>query len=230
LEVAVLVNPNARASEASLSSPRKPGLSTTMASCLDALERLTIVLLYVWLVWRVVASFDGNGQLISVFLLASEGLVLVFTLIRRRSLEITTRPVDWMLAFAATVAPFLVQPSPGHALVAPGVALSMMIFGMLLQIHAKVALGRSFGCVAANRGLKFSGPYRFVRHPMYAGYLLSHLAFLAMNPSPWNATLYLLAYVLQVPRLLAEERLLGRDADYARYRQAVRYRLIPGLF
>ncbi len=201
-----------------------------MAACLDALERLTIVVLYLWLVWRVVASFDGNGQLISVFLLASEGLVLAFTLIRRRSREITTRPMDWTLAFAATAAPFLVQPSPGRALVSPGFALTMMIFGMLLQIHAKIALGRSFGCVAANRGLKFSGPYRFVRHPMYSGYLLSHLAFLAMNPSPRNAALYLLAYVLQVPRLLAEERLLGHDANYLRYRQAVRYRLIPGLF
>jgi protein-S-isoprenylcysteine O-methyltransferase Ste14 len=226
----VLLLPNASASEASSVSPTKPALSSIMASCLDALERVTIVLLYLWLVWRVVASFDGNGQLISIFLLASEGLVLVFTLIRRRSREITTRAVDWIFAFAATAAPFLVQPSPGHALVAPGVALSMMIFGMLLQIHAKIALGRSFGCVAANRGLKFSGPYRFVRHPMYCGYLLSHLAFLAMNPSPRNATLYLLAYALQVPRLLAEERLLGHDADYIRYREAVRYRLIPGLF
>ena len=217
-------------SETRAVSPGMTLLSPTMATCLDALERLTIVLLYLWLVWRIVASFDGDGQLISVFLAVSEGLVLVFTLVRRRSVEITSRAMDWGLAFAATAAPLMVQPSPGRALLAPGVAVTMMIVGMLLQIHAKISLGRSFGCVAAHRGLKFGGPYRFVRHPMYSGYLLSHLAFLAMNPSAWNGALYLLAYVLQVPRLLAEERLLGHDPDYIRYRETVRYRLIPGLF
>jgi protein-S-isoprenylcysteine O-methyltransferase Ste14 len=201
-----------------------------MATCLDALERLAIVLLYLWLVWRIVASFDGSGQLISVFLAFSEGLVLVFTLVRRRSREISGRVGDWLLALAATAAPLLVQPAPGRALVPTAFALGLMIFGMLLQIHAKFALGRSFGCVAANRGLKFGGPYRFVRHPMYSGYLMSHLAFLAMNPSARNGLLYLLAYALQVPRLLAEERLLGHDAGYREYRRSVRYRLIPGLF
>jgi protein-S-isoprenylcysteine O-methyltransferase Ste14 len=230
VEPAVQLLSDTRTSEQRGVSTGRSVLSSTMASCLDALERLTIVLLYLWLVWRVVASFDGNGQLISVFLAVSEGLVLVFTLIRRRSVEITNRVMDWGLAFAATAAPLMVQPSPGRALVAPVVAVTMMIFGMLLQIHAKFELGRSFGCVAAHRGLKFGGPYRFVRHPMYSGYLLSHLAFLSMNPSAWNSALYLLAYVLQVPRLLAEERLLGHDADYLRYRQTVRYRLIPGLF
>ena len=93
--------------------------------------------------------------------------------------------------------------------------------GMVVQLHAKITLGRSFGCVPAHRGLKLSGPYRFVRHPMYAGYLLSHLAFLAMNLTPWNIAVYALCYSLQLPRLLAEERLLSRDRCYRDYRAAV---------
>ena len=212
------------------SPPANAERSRAIASVLDALERLTIVLLYVWLVTRVVTHFDGNGRLISAFLLLSEGLVLVFTLLRRRSRAISGRSVDWLLAFAATAAPLMVQPHPGSSAVPPAVATVLMIVGMLVQIHAKWALGRSFGCVAAHRGLKRGGPYRFVRHPMYAGYLMSHLAFLLMNPTAWNAALYFLAYALQIPRLLAEERLLGADPEYFRYRQTVRYRLIPGLF
>jgi protein-S-isoprenylcysteine O-methyltransferase Ste14 len=106
----------------------------------------------------------------------------------------------------------------------------LMLIGMIVQVHAKIVLGRSMGCVAANRGLKFYGPYRFVRHPMYAGYLIIDVAFVLMNPSDWNCGIYALCYAAQIPRLLAEERLLSQDSQYKEYRADVRYRLIPGVF
>jgi protein-S-isoprenylcysteine O-methyltransferase Ste14 len=65
---------------------------------------------------------------------------------------------------------------------------------------------------------------------MYTGYLVSHLAFLLMNPTWWNLGVYAFCYALQTPRLLAEERLLARDPQYRDYQAAVRYRLIPGVF
>ena len=106
----------------------------------------------------------------------------------------------------------------------------MVLTGFSVQLVAKIALGRSFGCVPAHRGLKKRGPYQIVRHPMYTGYLLSHMAFLLVNPTWWNFCVYLVCYAAQVPRLLAEERLLRHDAEYASYMTAVRYRLIPGVF
>jgi protein-S-isoprenylcysteine O-methyltransferase Ste14 len=102
--------------------------------------------------------------------------------------------------------------------------------GMMIQLHAKITLGRSMGFVPAHRGLKFSGPYRFIRHPMYAGYILCHFAFLAANPSIWNAVIYAIVIPLHVYRLCAEETLLGLDPLYGGYRREVRYRLVPGLF
>jgi protein-S-isoprenylcysteine O-methyltransferase Ste14 len=65
---------------------------------------------------------------------------------------------------------------------------------------------------------------------MYAGYLISHLAFLALNPTPWNLLVYALCYAVQIPRLLAEERLLSADPDYRAYQTQVHYRLVPGVF
>jgi protein-S-isoprenylcysteine O-methyltransferase Ste14 len=100
----------------------------------------------------------------------------------------------------------------------------------MIQVHAKLSLGRSFGCVAANRGLKFGGPYQFVRHPMYFGYLMTHLGFLLVNPTAWNVSTYVLCYSMQIPRLLCEERLLSKDQDYQRYARLVHFRLIPGIF
>ena len=84
--------------------------------------------------------------------------------------------------------------------------------------------------VAARRALVLGGPYRFVRHPMYLGYLVTHLAVIGMNPASTNLALYAACWLCQVPRLLAEERLLGEDPAYQAYRGAVRWRLLPGLW
>jgi protein-S-isoprenylcysteine O-methyltransferase Ste14 len=197
---------------------------------LDVAERSLGVALYAALVVRVVGAYRAHGGAASLFILPSEGLVLLFLLIRRRARALSARPRDWALALAATVAPMLVTPGVGRPLVAPAAAAVVMVVGTLVQLDAKLTLGRSFGCVPAHRGLKLSGPYRLVRHPMYLGYLVGHLAFLLVNPTAWNFGAYVACYVLQIPRLVAEERLLAADAAYAAYCARVRWRLFPGLF
>jgi protein-S-isoprenylcysteine O-methyltransferase Ste14 len=163
-------------------------------------------------------------------LLISEGLVVVFLLMRRPSRDLSRSPVDWLLAIAATWGPLLVRPSGDEPIVSPAAAAFVWLVGTFVQVWAKLALGRSFGCIPAHRGLKLEGPYRIVRHPMYAGYLLCHVSFWLLNPSLGNLALFAVCDMLQIPRLLAEERLLGRDPEYQRYRGEVRFRLVPGLF
>ncbi len=99
-----------------------------------------------------------------------------------------------------------------------------------MQLFAKLSLGRSFGLLPANRGVVSTGAYRFVRHPIYAGYLLSEIGFLLANFSTRNLITIGVWMVLQIGRILLEERLLSDDADYRAYRAQVRYRLIPGVF
>jgi protein-S-isoprenylcysteine O-methyltransferase Ste14 len=210
--------------------PASAGRRGTTPRVVDGAERLLLLALYGWMVARLVIGSGQDGRLASLLILPSEGLVVLFMLLRRRADEISRHPGEWLLAVAATCAPMLVTTGVGNPLVPPAAGATVLLMGLLVQMHAKVTLGRSFGCIPANRGLKLAGPYRFVRHPMYAGYLLSHLGFLAMNPTPRNLTLYAACYALQVPRLLAEERLLARDARYRDYQATVRYRLIPGVF
>jgi protein-S-isoprenylcysteine O-methyltransferase Ste14 len=211
-------------------SPSREGRNRLGDRCLDWGERLLLLGAYGWLVARLLGGYWATGGMTSLLLLASEGLVVFFLLVRRRASEVSRRPGEWLLALAATCSPMLVSTAVGDALVPATVGAAVLLTGMLVQLHAKLTLGRSLGCVPAHRGLKRSGPYRLVRHPMYAGYLLSHAAFLLMNPLPWNLAVYALCYALQVPRLLAEERLLARDPCYRQYQAAVRYRLIPGVF
>jgi protein-S-isoprenylcysteine O-methyltransferase Ste14 len=200
------------------------------ARWLDWGERSVVLVLYCWLVVRILIMYSADGRLANLLLLPSEGLVVVFLLLRRGTTAISRSPLEWLLALGATCAPLMVTPGVESPLIPPAAAALLLLFGMLLQIHAKLVLGRSFGCVPAHRGLKLNGPYRFVRHPMYAGYLLGHTAFLLINPTRWNAAIYLLCYATQIPRLLAEERLLRRDPAYRDYQSQVRFRLIPWLF
>jgi protein-S-isoprenylcysteine O-methyltransferase Ste14 len=213
------------------SAPAGTDRAARRAMALDLAERLTVLALYGFLVLRLVGAYRSTGHFVNLLLLLSEGLVVVFILLRRPARTLSRRPGDWLLAFAATCFPLLAVPGIGSSpLVSPVVAVVVLLAGIFIQLSAKIILGRSFGCVAAHRGLKREGPYRFVRHPMYAGYLLTHLAFLAVNPIAWNLLVYALADGLQLPRLLAEERLLNEDPDYRAYAASVRYRLIPGLF
>jgi protein-S-isoprenylcysteine O-methyltransferase Ste14 len=199
-------------------------------TCLDWIERLLVLSFYLWLVARLLGNYWADGSLANLLLLPSEGLVVLFLLLRRRARKISMHPSEWLLALAGTCAPMLIRPETAHALVPAQVGATVVLMGMVIQILAKIALGTSLGCVPAHRGLKLNGPYRFIRHPMYAGYALGHIGFLLMNPTLWNLILYLGCETLMVLRLLAEERLLSADPRYRAYQTEVCYRLVPGLF
>jgi len=105
-----------------------------------------------------------------------------------------------------------------------------MVAGLFVQASSKVFLGRSFGIVAANRGVKVSGPYRIVRHPIYAGYTLTHIGFLLLFPCWQNLIIYTITLGLQIVRIMKEERVLSEDPAYRALMQTTRYRLMPGVF
>jgi len=85
--------------------------------------------------------------------------------------------------------------------------------------------------VDARQTVVTTGPYRIVRHPMYAGMLLSGLATPLLLGSTWAELFLLPGYALLIVRLLAEERLLSeRLAGYKEYMGRTRRRLIPGVW
>ncbi len=102
--------------------------------------------------------------------------------------------------------------------------------GLLVVIAGKLSLGRSFGLMPANRGIVSTGLYRVVRHPIYLGYLVTHLAFVAANATMWNVVLLVTADLALMARAVCEERTLARDPQYQEYLQLVRWRVLPGVF
>ena len=198
---------------------------------LDWLEKAIVVGLFASFAERNYHAVVDQGHWFNVIMVASEALVALFVLIRRPSTEVTHRPGDWLLAFAATVGPLLAgATSRSHPLIPQGSGVMILLVGLALQIWAKLTLRRSFGIVPANRGVKANGPYRFVRHPMYLGYVTVHVGFLLLSPNVWNIVVYGVSFAIQLVRMRAEERLLGCDPTYAAFAGKTRFRLLPGVF
>jgi protein-S-isoprenylcysteine O-methyltransferase Ste14 len=198
-----------------------------LARLADLGERAFSVVLFAGLAVRVVADIaqrPGNAAI-----LVSEGTVVLFMLLRRRPLTVTTRPLDWLAALLGTAAPMLIRPG-GHALAPPAIGLGLILTGFGLAMWGKLTLRRSFGLAAANRGVVASGAYNVVRHPIYAGYLLTYVGFFLNNPTVWNAALYGVTLGLIVVRIGAEENVLRLDPLYAAFMSRVRYRVAPGLY
>ncbi|OWV75126.1 isoprenylcysteine carboxyl methyltransferase [Rhizobium sp. R339] len=197
---------------------------------LDIVEKVLISYFFVAIVMRVLPQMQDNRAVIDCLLLISEGAAAFLILMRRPTRNTSLRLFDWTVTAVGTLFPLLVLPSATQPLAPLTLCVMVMAFGLALQISAKLTLRRSFGLVPANRGVKIGGPYKFVRHPMYAGYLLTHIGFFLAHPSLWNFAIYATALMAQCFRLLAEERLLKQDAAYTAFMATTRYRLVPFVF
>ena len=82
----------------------------------------------------------------------------------------------------------------------------------------------------ASGRLVTSGPYRFVRNPMYSALLLFAAAEVVAYADPWKFLCWLaLALVLMGKAMLEERGLRAHFPGYAEYASRVR-RFIPGVF
>jgi protein-S-isoprenylcysteine O-methyltransferase Ste14 len=76
-----------------------------------------------------------------------------------------------------------------------------------------------------------SGPYRYVRHPGYTGYIASFLGMSLALGSPWAIIPAGLIACLLVIRTAMEDRTLQNElSGYRDYAQRVHYRLLPGIW
>jgi protein-S-isoprenylcysteine O-methyltransferase Ste14 len=171
-----------------------------------------------------------GGDLHNVPFAIENSLLLVLFLTRRRSAETSARPADWAVAAVASWLPLAYLAQGGVAVTQAYLGTAIQLVGLGMAVAAFGFLGRSIGIVAADRGLKTGGIYRVVRHPAYAAHVTTGAGFLIANPHWINATIWATAFACQIARIHAEERLLRRRTQYAVYADAVRWRLLPGVY
>lgn len=190
------------------------------------LSRLGLCTLYVFFAYSHLVAIQQDGLRLSLLLLVVfETTMVGLVFVRRDSTEVDFTTTAVIAGLVGSFAALGFRPTGGgeDLLVGQGIQL----VGVLFQLGASLSLGRSFGLVPANRGIKTGGLYQLVRHPFYFSYLVTQTGYIISNPSTRNALVLATGIWFQVIRIRYEERLLLGDADYVAYTGSVRWHLIP---
>mgnify|MGYP002381288497 CR=1 FL=1 len=195
---------------------------------MPGLGDLLLALIYGLFV-RISIGAAIQGDIGALILAVQELSIVVLVLIRRRAhVTVTTDSPPAILGWCGTILPLLLRPSTLAPVPLALLGNVLQLAGGMLVLAATLRLGRSFGIIAANRGIQTDGLYCVVRHPIYAAYLLAFGGFVLAHPTLINGAILTGWLIVQVLRIHAEERLLMQDTRYAAYAEQVRYRLIPG--
>lgn len=160
----------------------------------------------------------ADGGLVSI-LLALQSALAAFFLTMHKPVERVSHPLMTLIAWVCALLPLAFDVKHANALYS--------IPGLLLALWSLIALGFSFSIAPEDRGVVERGPYRFIRHPMYLGEMLSLLGLCVSANNTWNWLALLMFIRLLMLRISAEERVIE---NYARYKKFIRWRLIPWIW
>jgi protein-S-isoprenylcysteine O-methyltransferase Ste14 len=190
-----------------------------------------------WQAWVFVAAFEVSAQALGVYFLVHDRKLVE----RRMNIGPVAeqRPAQKLISalFMLGFAGFVVLPAFDHRFgwspVAPVVSviadamivLSFLLFFVVMKSNSYAAATIQ---VEEEQPVVSTGPYAYVRHPMYSGALLLLAAMPLALGSWWSVLLVVPFFPVLVWRILDEEIFLrGNLPGYAEYMQRVRFRLVP---
>lgn len=189
-----------------------------------------LVFLFLGFAYANLMRWHDTGRPVGLGAVLLETFTAMLFLVRRTPYATSERALAWGSAFLGAFTMLAARPV-AHPDAGPLALFEVLqLVGFAIVLVALGSLGRSFGIVAANRGIKTWGPYSLVRHPAYTGYFVSYLGYVLENPSSRNLALLAVATAAQLVRMAEEERMLGVDAAYRQYLARVRHRLIPYVY
>lgn len=129
----------------------------------------------------------------------------------------------------------LFQWSPGFSPTVKIISLIIILAGYTLASYALIENRFFSGMVRiqTDRGHEVvsGGPYRWVRHPGYAGSLITYPVIPLLLDSEWTFIPAILLIIILVIRTYLEDKTLQKELPgYADYAKKVRYRLVPGVW
>jgi protein-S-isoprenylcysteine O-methyltransferase Ste14 len=174
-----------------------------------------------WLVWL------GTGLSCAFYSL------IIWCYLRRGPASATSRSVTAHAAgITATWAPFAIS-LLSRAPVTAGRQLAadlLLAGGTAWGVWSLRSLGRNLSVLAQARAVADRGPYRFVRHPLYTGELVSTLGLALAAATPVAFACWLSLVGLQVYRALREEQVLLQALPGYRIYRSRTAALLPGIF
>src|SRR5215831_4439754 len=178
-------------------------------------------------------SGDGALRWAGAALVCAFYALIIWCYLRRGPAVATSGSVTgYAAAVTATLLPFTLPlvrgASPGAGQQYAGYLL--VVAGTAWAVWSIRFLGRSISVIAQAREVVDRGPYRLVRHPLYAGELVSALGVAIVAGTVWALCAWAALCALQAYRALREEQvLLAALPGYRSYR-ARTAALLPGVF
>jgi protein-S-isoprenylcysteine O-methyltransferase Ste14 len=184
-----------------------------------------------WFIYEIILCLatETYVTLLVALLFRNTSITLVFLL--RRPSRLTSRNVgDWIAAIGGTFITYLYtsQAKPISPLIVPTAYIVMIVTAFISTICI-INLGRSFGIVPANRGVKTDMLYSIVRHPLYLLYTIYDLALISLAFSLHNCYICILHALFSYLRAKREENILIQDETYKEYVSKTRYMFLPGI-
>lgn len=217
------------------------------AKLYDLLAASPLIVWYVWSffsqtadIFHRVEAIQTDPAIVSLLLsilsklaLFGFGVTLVFLLIVRRTplrkhAGLVPRAIAFLgcyLGIAFLVLP--VQPPHNYLM---DVSAFLIFSGMGFAFFSLFWLGRSFSIMPESRKLVTSGPYSFVRHPLYLGEQVALVGVALQCTSPVALALFVLQICCQLTRMTYEEKVLVESfPEYEAY-CADTARILPWLY
>lgn len=209
----------------------KPSLQENQvrkSSFIFLLFNFTLFILWIIFAVRHIKAYIAYPQNYILIFILSEAIVALLFLFRKKEISISRDKFDWLISISATFLPLLLIPGGKVTNLALGV--NLMTIGVVLQVLSTMSLNRSLGIVPANRGIKTSGTYKLIRHPMYLSYFLTYTGYALVSLSLFNAYLFTFVFLSIITRIVVEEKFLKTIPAYQKYSKKVKYRLVPFIF
>jgi protein-S-isoprenylcysteine O-methyltransferase Ste14 len=188
------------------------------------------MLLAVCIVIKIPASLgDPWPSLLSRCCLASFYLLLALLIMTRSPAK---AQADGLLpriaAFAGTYLPWTISFFGKTDQALPNLAsTACVLVGMIMMLVTIRHLGGAFSLVPQARSVVQTGPYRWIKHPLYLAEEVAVLGVVLQFLTPVTVAVFVLHIGIQVCRIVYEEDLLRRTCpEYSSY-EASRWRLIP---
>jgi protein-S-isoprenylcysteine O-methyltransferase Ste14 len=217
-----------------MSSDRRIGFGQRILEALtlpwvDKTIAVLAVLPFAVNIFRIIKNGQMNLSRASIVI---QFFVIIITMVLRTPpVRVTTNPWYWLLAFGVTYFGLFVAifAERGTSLLPNVASNAISILALVVAVYARLSLGSSIGFVPAERNIITLGAYRFVRHPIYTGLILSYVGFSLHMFSLRNVIMSLIVIGLIVLKSFIEEDFLRDVPDYADYLGRVRWRWFPGL-